>query len=118
MARYEHEQLVLVGHLLGRRAPASLAALLGESDEALVASLPLAARFYALDEGTPDDEIARLTGELVTHLRPVLARLAGLPPLDARAAALMDELSEQTLRPAQRDVLRRVQRRLARLDEA
>lgn len=121
MARYETEQLVLVGHLIGhlvgKDGPARLAALLGDADEELAASAPLTARFYALDD-TPDDEVASLVDELVQRLRPVLARLSGLPPVDARAAALLDELSEQTLRPAQRGVLRRVQRRLAQLDEA
>jgi hypothetical protein len=116
MARYEHEQLVLVG-MLGRRDPASLVALLGEADKELAASAPLTARFYALDDDTPDDEFAKLIGELVAHLRPVLARLADLPPVDAQTSALMDELNERMLRPAQRDVLRRVQRRLTQPDE-
>jgi DNA-binding transcriptional MerR regulator len=118
MARHEREQLLLIGHLLGRRHPSSLAALLGDAGEELAASAPLTARFYALDDDTPDDEVAQLIGELVTRLRPVVARLADLPTVDAQAAALLDELSEQALRPAQRSVLRRVQRRLARLDGA
>ena len=117
MARYEHEQLVLIGHLLGRRDPASLAALLGDADEELAASAPLTARFYALDDDTPEDEVATLISELVAHLRPMVARMAGLPEVDAQTAALMDQLSEQTLRPAQHSVLRRVQWRLARLGE-
>ncbi|MCP2266893.1 MerR family transcriptional regulator [Promicromonospora thailandica] len=116
MARYEHEQLVLVGHLLGSRYPASLAALFGGADEEPAASAPLTARFYALDDDTPEDEIERLVDDLVTHLGPVLARLADAPPVDAQAAALIDELGEQTLRSAQRAVLHRVRRRLARLD--
>ncbi|MFI8524058.1 MerR family transcriptional regulator [Promicromonospora sukumoe] len=113
MARYEHEQLVLAGHLIGRGDPAVLAALLGEGDEEPAVSAALTARFYALDEDTPDDEVTALVGDLVARLRTALARLAHLPPVDARATALLDELTERTLRPAQRDVLRRVQRRLA-----
>ncbi|GAA2227200.1 MerR family transcriptional regulator [Promicromonospora sukumoe] len=113
MVRYEHEQLVLAGHLIGRGDPAVLAALLGEVDEEPAVSAALTARFYALDEDTPDDEVTALVGDLVTRLRTALARLAHLPPVDARAAGLLDELTERTLRPAQRDVLRRVQRRLA-----
>lgn len=116
MARYEHEQLVLAGHLLGRDDPASLVALLGGTDEEPAVPAPLTARFYALADDAPDEEVAALAGELVTHLRPALARLAGVPPVDARAAALLDELADRTLRPVQRDVLRRVQRRLARTD--
>lgn len=114
MARYEHEQLVLAGHLLGRGDPASLAALLGGAGEEPAVSAALTARFYALDDDTPHDEVTALVGELVARLRPVLARLAGLPPVDARAAALLAELTERTLRPAQRVVLSRVQGRLAR----
>ncbi|TQM09331.1 hypothetical protein FB558_5085 [Pseudonocardia kunmingensis] len=41
------------------------------------------------------------------------ARLAAVPALEPRAAALMDELSGQSLRPVQHRVLRRVQQRLA-----
>ena len=109
MARYEHEQLVLAGHLLG---PAFTALV---SDSA--ASARLTARFYALGPGTPQDEVTALVDELAAHLGPLLERVAGLPPLDPRASALMDELSEQTLRPVQHDVLRRVQQRLARRDD-
>ncbi|MFD6140590.1 MerR family transcriptional regulator [Promicromonospora sp. NPDC060271] len=116
LARYEHEQLLLVGHLLGSRHPASLAALLGDADAELAASAPLTARFYALDDDTPDDEVARLVDDLVTRLGPVVARLAGLPTVDEQGAALLDELSERTLGPAQRGVLHRVRRRLTRPD--
>ncbi|MFI9485821.1 MerR family transcriptional regulator [Promicromonospora sp. NPDC052451] len=117
MARYEHEQLVLAAHLLGAADLAGLAALLGTPGEPVVPA-DLTARFYALDDATPHDEVAALVGELTTHLGRALARLTDPPGVDARSAALLDELSEQTLRPVQRDVLRRVQRRLARLGEA
>ncbi|GGN01881.1 MerR family transcriptional regulator [Lentzea pudingi] len=109
MARYEHEQLVLAGHLLGEEGAAGLAALFGEP----AAFASLTTRFYALGPGTPDDEVTSLVDELAAHLEPLLARAAELPVLDPRASALMDELSEQTLRPVQHDVLRRVQQRLS-----
>ncbi|MFD7506502.1 MerR family transcriptional regulator [Streptomyces sp. NPDC059850] len=122
MVRYENEQLILLGHLLGhllgKDGPAELAALLGDANDGMAASEPLTARFYALEPDTPDDEVATLIDELVAHLEPVVARLAGLSPLDAQAAALMDELNEQTLRPAQHRVLHRVQQRLVRPDGA
>ncbi|MFC3997276.1 MerR family transcriptional regulator [Nocardiopsis sediminis] len=114
MARYEHEQLILVGHLLGKDGPAGLAALFRGPDGETAAPAPLTARFYALGPDTPDDEIASLIDDLVAHLRPVMARLDDLLPLGAEASALMDELNEQTLRPVQHRVLRRVQQRLAR----
>ncbi|MFE6449217.1 MerR family transcriptional regulator [Nocardiopsis dassonvillei] len=116
MARYEHEQLVLVGHLLGGDGPAGLAALLGEMDDGTAALAPLTERFYALGPDTPEEEVAALTDDLVARLEPVVARLAGLFPSDARASTLMDELSGRTLRPVQHRVLRRVQRRLALSD--
>lgn len=92
MVRYENEQLILLGHLLGKDGPAELAALLGDANDGMAASAPLTARFYALEPDTPDDEVATLIDELVAHLEPVMARLAGLSPLDAQAAALMDVL--------------------------
>ncbi|OZM74696.1 MerR family transcriptional regulator [Amycolatopsis antarctica] len=113
MARYEHEQLILVGHLLGRDGPAGFAALFGEADGVMAASAPLTARFYALGPDTPEDEVSSLTDELVARLEPVMARLTGLSLLDSRASALMEELNEQALRPAQHRVLRQVQQRLA-----
>jgi len=118
MARYEHEQLILVGHLLAEDGPAGFAALFGEADDGMAASAPLTARFYALEPDTPDDEVASLIDELVARFEPVVARLADLSPFDARASALVDELGEQTLRPVQHRVLRRVQQRLARRDGA
>jgi DNA-binding transcriptional MerR regulator len=116
MVRYEHEQLILLGHLLGHGGPAGLTALLGEVDRAMTVSAPLTARFYTLGPDTPDEEAGALTDELVAYLRPVMARLDGLNPHDQQASALMDQLNEQTLRPEQRRVLRRVQERLARPD--
>ncbi|MFF5249153.1 MerR family transcriptional regulator [Streptosporangium sp. NPDC000095] len=116
MARYEHEQLILLGHLLGNDGPAGAAALFGTANDVMATSAPLTARFYALAPDTPDDEVASLIDELVAHLKPVMARLAVLSPLDAQALALIDELNELTLRPVQHRVLRRVQQRLARPD--
>jgi DNA-binding transcriptional MerR regulator len=116
MARYEHEQLVLLGRLLGGGDPAGLAALLGEVNDGTAALAPLTERFYALGPDTPEEEVAALTDELVANLEPVTARLAGLFPFDARASALMDELNGRTLRPVQHRVLRRVQQRLALSD--
>ncbi|ALE75289.1 MerR family transcriptional regulator [Pseudonocardia sp. EC080610-09] len=114
MARFEHEQLVLAGHLLGTDGPAGFTALFGDG---LAAPAPLTARFYALGPDTGDDEITALVDDLVAYLGPVTARLAGLPPLGTRVTALMEELNEQTLRPVQHRVLRRVQQRLAEVDE-
>src|SRR5690606_16542889 len=39
MARHEHEQLILLGHLLGEDGPAELAALLGEAGRETVARM-------------------------------------------------------------------------------
>ncbi|MBW0106021.1 MerR family transcriptional regulator [Pseudonocardia sp. KRD291] len=116
MARFEHEQLILVGHLLGSDGPAGFATLFGEAQDGVAGSAPLTARFYALDADTPDDEVASLVDELVVHLQPVVARLHALSPFGPQATALMEELNERTLRPAQHRVLRRVQKRLARSD--
>ncbi|APU15610.1 MerR family transcriptional regulator [Actinoalloteichus fjordicus] len=113
MARYEHEQLLLVGHLLGEAGHAELIALLS-AGTATVA--PLTARFYALDSDTPDDEVAALIDDLVAHLEPMVARLTALPAIDRRASALVDELGEHNLRPVQHRVLRRVEQRLIRSD--
>ncbi|GAA0986592.1 MerR family transcriptional regulator [Nocardiopsis tropica] len=114
MVRYEHEQLVLVGHLLGEDGTAGFAALFGGADSGTAAFAPLTARFYALGPDTPDEEVSSLIDELVEHLEPLVQRLDGLPPLDAQAEELMDELNRQNLRPVQHRVLRRVQQRLAR----
>jgi len=114
MARYEHELLILLGHLLGHDGPAGLAALFGAADRELAASAPLTARFYALDSDTPEEEIASLADALVADLKPAMARLAGLFPLDRQAAVLLDQLNERALRPVQHRVLRRVQQRLTR----
>src|SRR5690606_13341116 len=77
MARHEHEQLILLGHLLGEDGPAELAALLGEAGRETVARMePLTARFYSLGPDAPDDEVASLIDAWVTALEPLSARLA------------------------------------------
>ncbi|MGX1027442.1 MerR family transcriptional regulator [Streptomyces sp. SAI-097] len=118
MARYEHDMLVLAGHLLGTEDSAGLAVLFGESDDGAAVSAALTARFYGLDADTPDEQVASLIDDLVAHVAPVMEQLADQPSLDAQAAALMDQLNEQTLRPVQHHVLRQVQKRLIRPDEA
>ncbi|MBE2998406.1 MerR family transcriptional regulator [Nocardiopsis sp. HNM0947] len=117
MARYEHEQLVLAGHLLGHGGPALLTALVGESAPDSAVNVALTERFYALGPDTPDVEVAALVDELVTHLEPVVAGLTELPPLDHRASALMEQLNEQALEPVQHRVLQQVQQRLAATGE-
>lgn len=118
MARYEHEQLILAGHFFGADSPAGFAALFGEASGDPEVSAALMARFYALDVDSPDVEVASLVDELAAHLKPVVARLAAVPPLEPRAAALMDELSRQALKPVQHRVLRRIQELLGRADTA
>lgn len=113
MARHEHEQLVLIGHLLGEDGPARLATLLAGVDKEMIERLePLTARFYALDPDAPDDEVVSLIDDWVTGLEPLSARLAGTPEPGPKASALLDELYEQALEPVQHRVLRRVLRRL------
>lgn len=113
MARLEHEQLVLLGHLLGDDGPAELAALLSGVDrETLTGLEPLTARFYALGPDTPDDEVASLIDDWVAGLEPLSEQLAGAPAPDAKVSALLDELNEQALKPVQHRVLRRILYRL------
>ncbi|WP_116951898.1 helix-turn-helix domain-containing protein [Jiangella endophytica] len=113
MARYEHAQLILLGHLLGKDGSSRLTALFGDT-EYLAASAPLTVRFYALQPDTPEEEIASLIDDLVAHLTSVVARMTGASSLDPRVAALLDELDAQSLRPTQHRVLRQVKQRLVR----
>ena len=112
MARYEHETLVLVAHLLGEDGADRLTSLFGDAERTQAASAPLTARFYALEADTPNDTVARLIDDLVDHLEPLAARLTGESPFDEQAEALLDELCEQTLKPVQHRVLRQVDQRL------
>lgn len=113
MARHEHEQLVLLGHLLGEDGSTGLAALLGGVDREMIERLePLTARFYTLGPDTPDDEVASFIDDWVNGLEPLSARLAGSPTPDPKVSALLDELNEQALKPVQHRVLRRILQRL------
>ncbi|BBG04008.1 MULTISPECIES: MerR family transcriptional regulator [Pseudonocardia] len=113
LARHEHEQLLLLGHLLDDAGHADLIALLSTG---AAAAAPLTARFYALDSDTPEDDLATLVDDLVAQLDVVVGQLSGLPGLDRRASALLDELSGHNLRPVQHRVLRQVEQRLALRD--
>ncbi|GAB3476827.1 MerR family transcriptional regulator [Nocardiopsis coralliicola] len=112
MARYEHEQLILVAHLLGEDGPARFAALLGEPEQLQAPFAQLTERFYALGPDTPDDEAAQLVEDMAAQMGPLTERLARLGPFGRRAAELVDELSRQNLQPVQHRVLRRLQQRL------
>jgi DNA-binding transcriptional MerR regulator len=114
MARLEHEQLVLLGHVLGREGTAGLTARFDEAGREMVARLePLTARFYALGPDTPDEETESLIDEWLAALEPVAVRLAGVSDPGPKISALLDELNEQALKPVQHRVLRRIQGRLA-----
>ncbi|MEV1291924.1 MerR family transcriptional regulator [Pseudonocardia sp. NPDC049635] len=114
MARHEHEQLLLLGHLLDEASRADLVTLLSAGG---TATAPLAARFYALDHDTPEDVVTALVEDLAAQLTSVAGQLDGLPGLDGRASVLLDELSGHNLRPVQHRVLRLVEQRLARPGE-
>ncbi|MBR8743735.1 MerR family transcriptional regulator [Nocardiopsis sp. MG754419] len=116
MVRYEHEQLILIGHLLEQGGLTGFSALFDTADGPMTAPAPLTARFYTLEPDASDDEVSALVDALVAYMEPVVARMADTPPLDSRASALLDELNEQTLRPVQHRVLRLVQQRLALAD--
>ncbi|MGJ9373464.1 MerR family transcriptional regulator [Nesterenkonia sp. CF4.4] len=115
MSRLEHEQLVLLGHLLGDRGHEVFTEGFAALNTRMIA--PLTARFSALDADTPDAEVDSLIHEMVSTLRPVQARFADLPPLDDQVAALMDELTARRLLPVQRRVLREIQEQLEALEE-
>lgn len=115
LSRLEHEQLVLLGHLLGDRDHEVFTEGFAALNARMIA--PLTARFAALDADTPDVEVDSLIHEMISVLRPVQARFADLPRLDDQVAELMDELTERRLRPVQRRVLRRIQEQIETLDE-
>ncbi|GAA1231785.1 MerR family transcriptional regulator [Prauserella halophila] len=112
MLQYEHEQLILLGHLLDDDGRAGLAALLNASEDSRTTSASLTARFYALDADAPDHEVETLVDDWIAHLRPLLAHTDGLSSLSPRAPALLDQLNEHRLRPVQHRVLRTLQWRL------
>ncbi|MBE1514516.1 helix-turn-helix domain-containing protein [Nesterenkonia halotolerans] len=115
MSRVEHEQLVLLGHLLGDGGHETFSAGFAALNTQLIA--PLTARFAALDGDTPAAEIEGLIHELISVLRPVDMKFADLPPLDDQVIALMDELTEQRLHPVQKQVLRQIQREMEELED-
>lgn len=118
MARHEHEQLILVGHLLGKVSPEGVASLQEEADRGSFASTPLMARFYTLEADTPEEEVATLIEELVAYLEPIAARLADQFALvDPQGSALVDQHNERMLKPVQHRVLRRVQQQLTPHDQ-
>ena len=116
MSRYEHEQLILLGHLLGDGDHEVFTEGFAALNARMIA--PLSARFSALDAETPEPEVSSLINEMVEVLRPVQERFATLPPLNDQLTALLDELSERRLRPIQRHVLRRIEQAMERLEES
>lgn len=118
MARYEHELLILVSHLLGTESPARLATMFGDPDQHMADTAPLTARFYTLGPDTSEDDVSALVDDLVAHLEPAVARLAGESPLGEQAAALIDDLHAQRLQPVQHRALRQVRQRLVRSNRA
>jgi DNA-binding transcriptional MerR regulator len=116
ISRYEHEQLILLGHLLGDGDHQVFTEGFAALNARMIA--PLSARFSTLDAETPETEVNSLINEIVKVLRPVQERFATLPPLNDQLTDLMDELSERRLRPVQRRVLRQIEQALERLEES
>jgi hypothetical protein len=112
MARHEHEQLVLLAHLLGEQGSADLSSLLEVLADGGTVSAALTQRFYALDEDTPQAEVEALVEDWMAFFRPALARLDELPAPALRTPALLDQLSRRGLRPVQHRVVRTLQERL------
>ncbi|MGJ9405882.1 hypothetical protein ACHABQ_06115 [Nesterenkonia aurantiaca] len=105
-----------MGRLLGDRDHAVFTEGFAALNARMIA--PLTARFAALDADTPDTEIQSLIEEMISVLRPVQARFADLSLLEDQVIALMDELSERRLHPAQRRVLGRIQEQMEALEDA
>lgn len=116
ISRYEHEQLILLGHLLGDGDHQVFTEGFAALNARMIA--PHSARFSTLDAETPETEVNSLINEIVKVLRPVQERFATLPPLNDQLTDLMDELSERRLRPVQRRVLRQIEQALERLEES
>lgn len=112
MARYEHEQLVLLGHLLGAEGSADLSGLREAFADGGTLSTALIQRFYALDADTPEHEVEALIKDWLAFLRPALARLDERTAPAPQTPALLDQLSQRDLRPVQHRVMRTLQERL------
>lgn len=110
ISRYEHEQLVLLGHLLDDGGHQMFTEGFAALNARMIA--PLTARFSALDAETPEAEVDSLIQEMALVLRPVQERFAELPPLDDQVTALMEELNLRRLHPVQRRVLTQIQQEL------
>jgi len=116
MARYEHEQLVLLAHLLGEQGSADLTGLLEALADGGTVSAALTERFYALDADSPEHEVEALIEDWIAYVRPALTQLDGLPVPALRTPALLDQLSRRGLRPVQHRALRTLQQRLEHPD--
>lgn len=112
MARYEHEQLVLLGHLLGAEGSADLSGLREAFADGGTLSTALIQRFYALDADTPEHEVEALIKDWLAFLQPALARLDERTAPAPQTPALLDQLSQRDLRPVQHRVMRTLQERL------
>ncbi|MGO2819831.1 MAG: MerR family transcriptional regulator [Brachybacterium tyrofermentans] len=112
MVRFEHEQLILIAHLLGEEGVTGLAALLDVPHGTREAAAALTARFYALDADTPDDEMEALIEEWVEQIRPLVTTTEGMSSLDPLGAALLDQLGARSLRPVQHRAVRALQQHL------
>ncbi|MEQ3550215.1 MerR family transcriptional regulator [Pseudonocardia nematodicida] len=113
MARYEHEHLVLAGHLIGDAGRGELITLLSAAEENAEVAESLSARFYALDSEASEEDVSALVDDWAAHLRPILERVGEQPELSRRASTLLDEFGERSLKPVQHRVLRRLEAQLA-----
>lgn len=114
MVRYEHEQLILIAHLLGAEGSADLATVLRVPDDTRAALTTLTERFYALDAETPDHEIEALIEDWVEQIRPLVAAAEDMAFRgDPLATELLDQLGARGLHPVQHRVVRSLQQRLS-----
>lgn len=78
LARHEHEQLVLISHLIGESGTSALAGAFDQHAIFTPATTELLRRFAELGPDTPQEAIERLADDMVTQYRPLLENWPGI----------------------------------------
>jgi DNA-binding transcriptional MerR regulator len=112
LARNEHEQMVLIAHLLGENSASALAAALAQHAACTPATLEMLRRYAEIGPGTPGEDLERLADEMAAHYRPFLDNFPAIE-IGADLASMLTTYSEHTLSDQQLLVNRLLADRLA-----
>ncbi|MEV0616702.1 MerR family transcriptional regulator [Nonomuraea sp. NPDC050404] len=113
LARNEHEQMILIAHLLGENGTSALVAALVQHAAYTPAALEMLRRYAEIGPDTPREDLERMADDMAAHYRPFLENFPAVE-IGADLSSMLTAYGEHTLNDQQLLVNRLLADRLAK----